>query len=89
MTRPVNGQTLRAAYCLQLLLADTSTVVTAARHKRGLCQQDALLQHVSQVWGRDAVDLLAGLLLYDPAERCTAAQALAMPFLAGNVSGVS
>jgi hypothetical protein len=59
------------------------------RHKRGLCQQDALLQHVSQVWGRDAVDLLAGLLLYDPAERCTAAQALAMPFLAGNVSGVS
>ncbi len=59
------------------------------RHKRGLCQQDALLQHVTQVWGRDAVDLLAEVLHYDPAERCTAAQALAMPFLAQTDLGVN
>ncbi|DBA83339.1 TPA: Phosphorylase b kinase gamma catalytic chain, liver/testis isoform [Trebouxia sp. C0005] len=52
------------------------------RHKRGLCQQDVLLQHVTQVWGRDAMDLLAATLHYEPAERCTAAQALSLPFLA-------
>jgi len=34
------------------------------------------------LWGKDAVDLLAEVLQYEPAERCTAAQALAMPFLA-------
>jgi len=59
------------------------------RHKRGLCQQDVLLQHVSQVWGKDAADLLAEVLQYDPAERCTAAQALAMPFLAWKDPGMN
>ncbi len=59
------------------------------RHKRGLCQHDVLLQHVTQVWGRDAVDLLAEVLHYEPDERCTAAQALAMPFLAQTDFGVN
>ncbi|DBA90361.1 TPA: hypothetical protein ACH3X1_003642 [Trebouxia sp. C0004] len=59
------------------------------RHTRGLCHQDVLLQHVTQVWGRDAVDLLAEVLQYEPAERCTAAQALAMPFLAQKDSGMT
>jgi len=72
--------------CCSLTLA---LLLLLQRHKRGLCQQDALLQHVTQVWGRDAVDLLAEVIHYDPAERCTAAQALAMPFLAGNDSGIN
>jgi len=35
MTRPVSRQTLRAAYCLQLLLADTGTAVAAAEAQEG------------------------------------------------------
>jgi len=76
--------TVRRCWTLTLAL-----LLLLQRHKRGLCQQDVLLQHVSQVWGRDAVDLLAELLHYQPAERCTAAQALAMPFLARTDSGVN
>ncbi len=32
MTRPINGQTLRAAYCLQLLVTDTGIAAAAAGH---------------------------------------------------------
>ncbi len=34
------------------------------RRKSGLCQQDALLLHVSQVWDRDARELLAELFYH-------------------------
>ena len=69
--------------CCSLTLA---LLLLLQRHKRGLCQHDILLQHVTQVWGKDAVDLLAAVLHYQPAERCTAAHALAMQFLARNTS---
>ena len=35
MTRPVNGQTLRAAYCLQLLVTDSSNAAAAAEAQEG------------------------------------------------------
>jgi hypothetical protein len=35
MTRPVNGQTLRAAYCLQLLITDSGIAATAAEAQEG------------------------------------------------------
>ena len=58
MTRPVNGQTLRAAYCLQLLLADTSTVVTAAEAQEGImpagCAPAACVTGVGQRCRRPA-----------------------------------
>ena len=35
MTRPVNGQTLRAAYSLQMLLADPRIAAAAAEAQEG------------------------------------------------------
>ena len=45
-------------------------------------EQDALIRHVATEWGQDAVDLLARALHLEPGMRCTAVEALAMPFLA-------
>ena len=46
MTRPVNGHALRAAYCLRMLLADTSTAVAAAEAQEGT----ALAMPLENLW---------------------------------------
>lgn len=45
----------------------------------GLCGQNIVMQHVDHSGG-DLIDLLQGLLRYDPAERFKAREALAHPF---------
>ena len=50
--------------------------------RKHLLGQDALLRHIATEWGQGAIDLLARALHLEPGMRCTAAEALAMPFLA-------
>ncbi len=58
ITRPVNGQTLRAAYCLQLLVTDTGIAAAAVEAQEGTvpagCSPAACHTGVGQRCGRPA-----------------------------------